>query len=55
MSVNLSVKGGHQPTKEPINGTKYKLVSGRNYNLNYIHSTEYGRIKSFVNAKKYMA
>lgn len=55
MSINLSVKGGNQPTNEPFNGTKYKLLSGRNWNLNYIYSSKYGRIKSFVNAKKYMA
>lgn len=55
MSVNLSVKGGNQPTNEPFNGTKYKLLSGRNWNMNYIHSSKYERIKSFVNAKKYMA
>ena len=55
MSINLSAKGGNKPTKEPFNGTKYKLLSGRNWNMNYIHSSKYERIKSFVNAKKYMA
>ena len=47
ISINLSVKGGNQPTNEPFNGTKYKLLSGRYLNLN----SKYGRIKSFVNAK----
>ena len=45
MPVNLSVKGGNQPTNEPFNGTKYKLLSGRNWNLNYINFSKYGRIK----------
>ena len=55
MPINLSVKGGNQPTYETFNGIKYKLFSGRNWNLNYIYSSKYERIKSFVNAKKYMA
>ena len=52
MSINLSAKGGNKPTKEPFNGTKYKLLSGRNWNLNYTHSSQYGRIKSFVSTIK---
>ena len=51
MSINFSAKGGNKPTKEPINGTKYKLLSGRNWNLNYFHSSKYGRIKKFLTQK----
>ena len=51
MSINLSAKGGNKPTKEPFNGTKYKLLSGRNWNLNYFHSSKYGRIKILLTQK----